>query len=169
MIHSSHWSETFTLNGQLNMHVVKLTESKYYTQNLRTVQFCDILCQLGPFSLAWSHITTPLPYLVPLTSTRKARLWLERRLTMFLYQLEAEVCTSTVGEELNCWHERDNFKDFLKESLIVGHMPKKISSICPVFLQSSGTITCKVTGNWQYLADLDQGGLKVPCKLLFLL
>ena len=32
-------------------------------------------------------ITTLLPYLVPLTSTREPRLWLGRRLTMFLHQL----------------------------------------------------------------------------------
>ena len=79
--------------------------------------------------------------------------------------------TSTVGEELNCQRERDNFKYLfaiavMKESLIVGHMPK-ISSICSVFLRSSSTITCKVTGNRQYSADLDQGGLEVPCKLSF--
>ena len=36
-----------------------------------------------------------------------------------------------------------------------------------VFLRSSGTITCKVTGNRQHSADLDQGRLEVPCKLSF--
>lgn len=51
----------------------------------------------------------------------------------------------------------------MKESLIVGHVPKNLLS----FLQSSGTITCKVTGNRQYSADLDHGGLEVPCELLF--
>ena len=80
--------------------------------------------------------------------------------------------TSTVGEELYCQHERDNFKDLfaiavMKESLIVGHVPKNISPICSVFLQSSSMITCKVTGNRQYSPDLDQGGLEVPCKLSF--
>ena len=48
----------------------------------------------------------------------------------------------------------------------VGHVPKKILTICSLFLRS-GTIRCKVSGSRQYSGDLDQGGLEVPCKLTF--
>ena len=45
------------------------------------------------------------------------------------YHIYKEVWTSTVGEELNCRRERDNFKDLfaiavMKDSLIVGHVPR---------------------------------------------
>ena len=54
----------------------------------------------------------------------------------------------------------------MKRSGVVGHVPKKISTICSLFLRS-GTITCEVNGSRQYSADLHQGGLEVPCKLRF--
>ena len=88
------------------------------------------------------------------------------------YHVYKEVWTSTLGEKLTCRRESDNFHDrfavaVIKGSDIVGHVPKKISSVCSLFLRRSGTITCKVTGNRQHSADLDQGGLEVPCKLSF--
>ena len=36
-----------------------------------------------------------------------------------------------------------------------------------LFLDHGGTVTCEVIGNQQYLEDLPQGGLEIPCKLLF--
>ena len=88
------------------------------------------------------------------------------------YHVYKEVWTSMLGEELTCRREYDNFHDrfavaVIKGNDIVGHVPKKISSVCSLFLRRSGTITCKVTGNRQHSADLDQGGLEVPCKLSF--
>ena len=35
------------------------------------------------------------------------------------------------------------------------------------FLRRGGTIDCVVTGTQRYSADLPQGGLEIPCKLLF--
>ena len=46
-------------------------------------------------------------------------------------------------------------------------MPKRILSICSSFIRLGGTITCKVTGPRRYSADLLQGGLEIPCKLIF--
>ena len=82
-----------------------------------------------------------------------------------------EIWTPTLGEILSCRRETDNFHDrfavaVMKGTDLVGHVPKKISTICSLFLRS-GTLRCKVSGSRQYSADLDQGGLEVPCKLIF--
>ena len=36
-----------------------------------------------------------------------------------------------------------------------------------LFLRRGGSIRCKVTGSRHYSSDLPQGGLKIPCSLLF--
>ena len=36
-----------------------------------------------------------------------------------------------------------------------------------LFLRRGGTIECAVTGHCKYSAELAQGGLEVPCSLLF--
>ena len=46
-------------------------------------------------------------------------------------------------------------------------MPRKVSVICSMFLQTGGTIDCTVIRNRQYLRDLIQGDLGVPCELKF--
>ena len=55
----------------------------------------------------------------------------------------------------------------LNRGVIVGHVPRAISSVCYLFLGKEGTIQCQVTGTRQYSVDLPQGGLEVPCKLTF--
>ena len=50
---------------------------------------------------------------------------------------------------------------------VVGHVPRKISRICFIFLLHSGSIICRVTGLKQYSQDLEQGGLDVPCEYKF--
>ena len=87
------------------------------------------------------------------------------------YHVYKEIWTAMLGEALTCTREADNFHDqfavvIMKGSDVVGHVPKKISMICSLFLRS-GTITCEVSGSRQYSADLHQGGLEVPCKLRF--
>ena len=47
-----------------------------------------------------------------------------------------------------------------------GHIPRKISSICSLFLRQGGSITCHVTGGRCYLGDLVQGRFEVPGKKL---
>ena len=54
-----------------------------------------------------------------------------------------------------------------KSEIVVGHVPKQISSICSSFLRRGGTVFCKVTGSRRYSADLPQGGLEIPCKFIF--
>ena len=55
----------------------------------------------------------------------------------------------------------------LKEETIIGHLPWKMSKVCSLFLRRGGSIRCKVTGSRRYSSDLPQGGLEIPCSLLF--
>ena len=77
------------------------------------------------------------------------------------------------GEELNCYTEQNNSHDpytvaIMKRNTIVGHVPRKISAACYLFLEKEDTtIICIVNGKRQYLKDLPQGGLEVPCTLIF--
>lgn len=50
----------------------------------------------------------------------------------------------------------------------VGHIPRKISAICSIFIRRGGSITCVVNGSRHYSADLPQGGLEIPCILKFM-
>ena len=52
----------------------------------------------------------------------------------------------------------------MKADATVGHLPKKISSTCSLFIMKGGVISCKVTDpNRKYSRDLAQGGLEIPC------
>ena len=42
-----------------------------------------------------------------------------------------------------------------------------ISFDCAVFIRLGGIINCKVEGNQRYSSDLPQGGMEIPCKLIF--
>ena len=81
------------------------------------------------------------------------------------------VWTPTLGEELECRREGDNdFDQYAVAVLrrgVVGHIPRKISTLSSIFLQRNGRITCVVTGSRFYSVDLPQGGLEVPCLLKF--
>ena len=78
-----------------------------------------------------------------------------------------------IGEELFCHRETGNISDpyavavLKRESQVVGHVPRKISATCSLFLDLGGTIDCKITGPRRHSSDLPQGGLEVPCKLIF--
>ena len=71
-----------------------------------------------------------------------------------------------------CHREEDNAHDpyavaVIKSATVVGHLPRKISTLCSLFIRRGGTICCQITGRRRYSADLPQGGLEVPCKLKF--
>ena len=83
------------------------------------------------------------------------------------------VWTPITGEVLSCEMEDENFFDpyavaIKKGSEMIGHIPRKISAACFNFLDMGGTITCEITdSHHQYSFDLPQGGLEIPCKLIF--
>ena len=55
----------------------------------------------------------------------------------------------------------------LKEETIIGHLPRKISKVCSLFLRRDGSIRCKVTGSRRYCSYPPQGGLAIPSSLQF--
>ena len=55
----------------------------------------------------------------------------------------------------------------MKGSTVVGHLPRAISAVCSLLLSRSGTISCKVTSTRRKSSDLPEGGLEIPCKLIF--
>ena len=72
---------------------------------------------------------------------------------------------AALGEQLRCQREPTNPHDaysvaVLKSGVVVGHVPRRISSVCSLFLRHGGVIDCVVAGVKQYSADLPQGDLK---------
>ena len=80
--------------------------------------------------------------------------------------------TPTIGEVLTCERETSNTADrytvaVLRRGTIVGHVPRKVSAACSLFLRRESMMECTITGARCYSADLPQGGLEVPCELRF--
>ena len=87
------------------------------------------------------------------------------------YHVYGKIWSATIGEKLVCKRQISNVIDryavsVVKDDVIVGHLPKKISKICSLFLRRGGSITSEVTGNRRYSADLAKGGLEIPCLLI---
>ena len=83
---------------------------------------------------------------------------------------EKAIWVATIGEELGCEREPTNVTDRYAVAvmkIIIGHLPRRISKVSSIFVRRGGSITCKVSGSRRFSADLPQGGLEVPCKLLF--
>ena len=79
--------------------------------------------------------------------------------------------TPLINEVFVCAQENENSQDpyavaVKKGSLVVGHVSRKISAVCSLFLRT-GTITAIVRDSRQYSSDLLQDGLEVPCVLRF--
>ena len=55
----------------------------------------------------------------------------------------------------------------VKNATIIGHLPRKISRICSLFIRKGGVVTCTVVGSRRFSADLPQGGMEIPCILHF--
>ena len=80
------------------------------------------------------------------------------------FHVYKSIWTPFIGETLSCSRETSNLHDpfavkVLKTDEIVGHLPKKISSTCNIFLRKGGTITCRVNETRSYSRDLTQGRL----------
>ena len=85
------------------------------------------------------------------------------------HHIYKEIWNPFIGEELQCKMEHGNIHDIYavavtREDIVVGHLPRNISTPCHLFLRKGGIILCTVTGVRQFLADLVQGGLEIPCR-----
>ena len=70
----------------------------------------------------------------------------------------------------SCVRETENHRypfsvAVVRSGVTVGHVPRKISSTCSLFLRQGGMIDCRVTGQRRYSEDLSQGGMEIPCIL----
>ena len=93
---------------------------------------------------------------------------------MLLFSIDSCVCgyhihkatwSVSVGEILFCEREERNmeypFAVFIvRNGVIVGQVPRRISCVCSAYLHRGGTISCTVTGTKRYSSDLPQGGLE---------
>jgi len=88
------------------------------------------------------------------------------------YHVYQDVWVPTMDEMLTCCREVGNPHDpfavkVIKVGETVGHLPKKISSTCSLFILNGGSISCKVTDpHRRYSSDLVQGGLEIPCIII---
>ena len=85
-------------------------------------------------------------------------------MAMYKYQLQwcvkgyhtyKEEWEAAVGEELKYEREKNNVKNpyavvVVRENVIVGHLPGKISRISAFFLKWQSKISCKVLGRHRY-------------------
>ena len=104
---------------------------------------------------------------------------MERRTSCFTvetmvrgFHIYKGIWENELDKELPCQKEPVNIDDpfavaVMKSGIILGHVPRKISSVCSLFLDRNGSITCRVTGHRRYLHDLPQGGMEIPCTLTF--
>jgi len=88
------------------------------------------------------------------------------------YHIYQEIWEASCGQTFPCLREEGNPFDPFAVSVvrtgdIIGHVPRRISAACSLFLRNGGSIQCTVTGSRRYSRDLVQGGLEVPCKLTF--
>ncbi len=89
------------------------------------------------------------------------------------YHIYESVWTAVTGEEFLCRREIGNSSDSFAvavakgDGTTIGHLPRKISCVCSLFLRQGGSIVCRVTGSKRYSVDLAQGGLEIPCRLTF--
>ena len=88
------------------------------------------------------------------------------------YHIYKEIWAASIDEVLLCARETANVHDpyavaVIRRSITVGHVPRALSAVCSLFIRRSGEIACQVTGSKKYSTDLPQGGLEIPCKLIF--
>ena len=75
---------------------------------------------------------------------------------------------AAVGEELLREREPLNAQDqyavaVKREGIIIGHLPRKISRLCLLFLRQGGVLLCTVTGGIRYTQKIY---LNVPLRFL---
>ena len=88
------------------------------------------------------------------------------------YHVYKDVWSASIDEHLPCRRETTNPADrfavaVVKRDTVVGHVPKKISNVCSVFIRKGGSILCRTSGSRRFSSDLPQGGLEIPCVLIF--
>ena len=91
------------------------------------------------------------------------------------FHIYSATWTPVTDELLHCKRQIGNAYDRYAVAVVkpddhdavVGHLPRKISLFCSLFLRRGSSITCQVIrGRRQRSVDLPQGGLEIPCLLI---
>ena len=90
----------------------------------------------------------------------------------YMYHVYREIWEAAVGETFECAVEPGNAHEKFavaieKDGIVIGHLPRKVSCVSALFLKRGGTINCTVTRRQRHSADLPQGGLEIPCVVIF--
>ena len=74
------------------------------------------------------------------------------------YHVYKDLWDVLIGEgERGPFNDADRYAvAVLKDDTVVGHIPRKISQICSLFLARGGAIVCTPTGRRRYSSDLPQ-------------
>ena len=90
------------------------------------------------------------------------------------YHIYQELLEAVIGEELQCQPERDNPVDIYvvavsKGRTVVGHLPRKLSPHCALFIRRGGSIHCCPTGKRSYsnVCTLIVLSRKIFARLIF--
>ena len=88
------------------------------------------------------------------------------------HHIYKDIFMPTIGKTQDCRREASNSHDpyavaTIENDIDVGHVPRNISVPYSLLLRRGGSISCVITGARQHSSDLAQGGLEVPCKLVF--
>ena len=83
------------------------------------------------------------------------------------YHVYSQIWSAAVGEEFPCEREPTNPADRYavvvnNNGIAIGHLPRKVSRACSLFLRRGGSIRCVVTGGRRYSL---RGDLKFLVKL----
>ena len=78
------------------------------------------------------------------------------------YHVYRHIWSAAVGEVLFCEREPTNSRDryavaVKKDEVAIGHLPRKVSRICSLFLRRGGTIHCRVSGGRRYSRYSSEG------------
>jgi hypothetical protein len=78
------------------------------------------------------------------------------------YHVYKSIWRAVVGEVLPCEREVNNVTDRYAVSVVkdcttgpIGHLPRKASKVCSLFIRRGGTIQCRVTGTKRYSSQGD--------------
>ena len=78
-----------------------------------------------------------------------------------------------ITEVFSCEREDGNPMDpyavaIKRGSEVIGHVPRKISAACSLFMQRRGSVICRIIdSHHRYSSNLLQGGLQIPYQLVF--
>ena len=68
------------------------------------------------------------------------------------YHIYGDSWTPNVGDLLYCERESGNLNDVYAVAIkngasVIGHVPRKLSAACSLFLRLGGTMNCEITDN----------------------